>query len=384
MRRVICYTEHMKIGIDARLFGPTVGGGGLGRYVEELLKELAQQDTQANRYVVFVKPASVEDARAILPADQFEIRAVDIHWYTLKEQFQMGRIIDAEGLDLVHIPHWNVSLFQKTPYVLTIHDLILLEEPMSARATTKGPLVHALKTLGFRLVLNRAIRRARLIIAPSAYTKESILRFFRGILPETIHVIHEGIATLPEPEPKFTPPSSPFLLAVGNAYPHKNLETLLAAFAELAPTYPALSLVFAGREDVFSRRLEQRAALTGFGERVRFIRNPSDAELAALYAAATIYVFPSRIEGFGLPPLEAMAHGVPVIAAQSSCLPEILGTAAHYFPPNNASLLAEEIRHLLSDETLRNTLILAGYAQAQLYSWKTMAKETRTLYETVH
>lgn len=373
----------MKIGIDARLFGPNVGGGGLGRYVEELLKGLASQ-TQANRYVVFVKPASVADARAILPSDQFEIRPVDIHWYTLKEQLQMGRIIDAEELDFVHIPHWNVSVFQKTPYLLTIHDLILLEEPSSARATTKGPLVHAIKTLGFRFVLNQAIRRAHTIIAPSAYTKESILRFFPRVKPEAIHVIHEGVTALPEPTPTFVPPASPFLLAVGNAYPHKNLEILLSAFADLAPTHPELTLVFAGREDVFSRRLEQAAALTGFGERVRFVRNPSDRDLASLYTHAALYVFPSRVEGFGLPPLEAMSQGAPVIAANSSCLPEILGTAARYFPPNDKEALKEQILTLLQNPELRQAQIHAGYTQAARYSWQTMAKETEALYETIH
>jgi len=293
----------MKIGIDARFYGPKVGGGGLGRYVEQLVTQLQQIDTE-NRYILFLKPENFDDC--IITNPNFEKRKVDIHWYTLKEQLQLGKIIDAEGLDLIHFPHWNVPCTIKTPFVVTIHDLILLEQPKSAHVTTRHPLIFWLKRLGHRFVLRHALKQAKHIISISEYTKLSTLNHFPYLEKESITVVYNGLTKLPPATDNTETPTidTPYFLYVGNAYPHKNLITLLHAFSFFHQTHPEVNLVLAGRQDAFYERLKKEIEELDIPKDiVHFIMDPSDAALKTLYKNATLYLFPSLIEGFGLPPL---------------------------------------------------------------------------------
>lgn len=368
----------MRIGIDARMYGPAFGGGGLGRYVEQLVGELQRQDRE-NRYVLFLKPENAAACRVAAP--NFETRVADAHWYTAREQLLLPRLIGRERLDLVHFPHWNVPLLCPVPFVVTIHDLILLEQPRSARASTRHPAIFALKRLGYRTALSHAARRARHVIVPSAYVRDSVRSHFPGVPTDRISVIYEGITTLPPADGPARP--GPYVLHVGNAYPHKNLETLRDAFAILSRERPEVSLVVAGRDDHFSRRLrEEWRHAPGF-DRVTFVPNPTDADLARLYAGAAAYVFPSRSEGFGLPPLEAMAAGVPVVASNASCLPEILGDAALYASPDDPAAFARQLDAVLGDAARREGLIARGRERVTHYSWSAMAAETRAIYERV-
>jgi glycosyltransferase involved in cell wall biosynthesis len=366
----------MRIGIDARMLGPNVGGGGLGRYVEELVRELGQLKHK-NRYVLFLKPENMQTS--VMDAEK---RLANAHWYTLKEQLVMPRLIDREKLDLIHFPHWNVPLFLRTPFIVTIHDLILLDEPGSAKATTKHPLVYWLKRLAHRIVLRSALRRARAIIAVSQFTKSSILKHFPWVPSEKIHVVHEGLTRLPDPSNPSTPsnPSRPYFLYVGNAYPHKNLSTLLHAFSFFHKRHPKVRLVLAGRNDIFYERLKKELTGMDVAPEVEFILNPNDEDLASLYRGATLYLFPSRHEGFGLPPLEAMSFGVPVAAARRTALPEILGDAALWFDPDDIEEMVEVMEQGLVNKPLRDSLIVKGHEQVKRYSWKNMACEILTLY----
>lgn len=342
----------MRIGIDARMCGPTVGGGGLGRYVEQLVKWLPTVDRE-NRYVLFQQP---------------------IKWYTLKEQLALAPIIDTQKLDLVHFPHWNVPIWLKTPFVVTIHDLILLEQPRSARATTRHPLIFALKYAGFKRVLAHAVRASRKIIAVSEATKSDILKHFPDVPKEKIVVIYEGVTPLQDSTTQRLN-DFPYLFYLGNAYPHKNLDILLSAFELLRASHPQLHLVLAGRDDAFSRRLTET-------DHVHIIRDPDDAMIASLYAGARAYVFPSLIEGFGLPALEAMSQGVPVACSDIPSLREILGEAAIFFHPKDRADMARAISSVVDDEALRGRLIEQGKQRVKRYSWKTMAEETVRVYKS--
>jgi glycosyltransferase involved in cell wall biosynthesis len=369
----------MNIGIDARMFGPRVGGGGLGRYVEQLVTQLQATD-DTNRYVLFLKKENADACRLTNP--RFEKRVADIHWYTLAEQVSLAPIIDREELDLVHFPHWNVPLGLKTPFVVTIHDLILLEEPRSARATTRNQLVYRLKYAAFRRVLAHAVRKSRRIIAVSAYTRDSILKHFPDVDPQKITVVYEGVTALPASPSNAPKPSAPYFLHVGNAYPHKNLESLLHAFSFFHLAHPDVTLVIAGRRDVFFKCLEREADEIGIPRaNLRFVADPSDVKIAELYRNASLYLFPSRIEGFGLPALEAMQEGVPVAAANTSSLPEILGDAAVYFAPDDIEEMVAVMERALADEPLRASLRQKGRERAGRYSWKRAAEETRRVYE---
>ncbi len=371
------------------MLGPIVGGGGLGRYVEELVRELGKLDHK-HRTVLFLKRENFDfDSLALSKGDQtqsgsVEKRLADIHWYTIKEQIVMPWLIDRARLDLVHFPHWNVPLLVRTPFVVTIHDLILLEEPLSAKATTRHPAIFALKRAAQRLILKNALWRARAIIAVSNHTKSSILKFFPWVPEKKIHVIYEGLTPLVHapkrvPEAHSSPPLS--LLYVGNAYPHKNLEMLLAAFQRLRTHHPNLSLTLAGRGDVFYERLKQKTLAMGLAPHVRFVLNPTDASLSELYVAADLYVFPSRHEGFGLPPLEAMSAGVPVVSSNAGAMPEILGDAAAYFDPRNVHDMTRTIQLTLTDAHLRERLIQKGFEQIQRYSWSKMARKILDIYQ---
>lgn len=359
------------IGIDARFFGPSTGGG-LGRYVEELVRHLHALSPPF-RVTLFCLKGMEKQLQIFAP---FRVIPVSIRWYSLREQLLFGRVIDQEHLDLVHIPHWNVPLFLKTPLITTIHDLILLQEPASAHATTRHPLVYKLKYWGFTRTLTRAVRTSCRIITVSTYTKHQVKAYF----PSTkapIEVIYPGIGAQ-KVAPSFhrtTKPTSPFVLTVGNAYPHKNLGIMLDVLENLKHIDPHIQWVCAGKEDVFYKRLQSVAKRRGFTQKdILWIPNPTDAELAHLYTHASVFVFPSRIEGFGIPPLEAMAYGTPVVSSNTSAMPEVLGKAALYADPFDASCFTQHILDLLSDESLKEKQTNLGYTQASLYSFRNMAQ----------
>jgi glycosyltransferase involved in cell wall biosynthesis len=174
-----------------------------------------------------------------------------------------------------------------------------------------------------------------------------------------------------------------FLLYVGSAYPHKNLEKLIQAFEIIAQEAAGLQLVLVGKLNFFYERLKQYV-LDNHPEiknRVIFAGYLSDEDLSCLYQQAKLYVFPSLIEGFGLPPLEAQAHNLPVISADASCLPEILGASASYFDPNDIKDMAEKISLGLNDFQLRQRLAEAGKINIQRFSWEKMAQEILALYQ---
>lgn len=370
----------MKIGIDARFYGPRVGGGGLGRYVAELVSNLQRID-RVNDYVLFLRKENFHEC--VITNGKFTKRMVDVPWYSLAEQRVIPQEVALSRVNVMHIPHWNVPLFLQKPFVTTIHDVILLDDPHSARATTRGALVHAVKYAGFRISLENAVYRSKHVIAVSEYTRQRLLERFR-VAPSKITTIHNGIV----------PPgavdgarlaalgvSSPYVLYVGNAYPHKNLDVLIAAFRMAHARHPELRLVLAGRRDQFVERLERDVRDEGIAPGVvTFVNTPSDADLAALYAGATLFVYPSRLEGFGMPPLEAMTYGTPVAASNATSLPEVLGEAARYFDPSDVIKLAEIIvdsvdRPHLFDEAQRH-----AKHQPEKFSWKTTAEQTLNVY----
>ncbi len=175
----------------------------------------------------------------------------------------------------------------------------------------------------------------------------------------------------------------PYLLYVGNAFPHKNLERLLSSFKIILKDEPHLKLVLVGQIDYFYQRLEKLVQRLGLKTKVIFTGKVTDQELFWLYNNALVYVCPSLEEGFGLPGLEAMARNLPVICSNQGPLPEIYKQAAIYFNPENIQQMAEIILKVVSDEDLREKLKKAGQIQYQKYSWSQCAQETLVVYQTV-
>ena len=319
-----------RIGIDARLYGPL--GKGIGRYVREIVDHIIKIDTQ-NEYVIFL---SQENFHEFAGAGRRIKKVLAIaRSYTLAEQIVMPWLIWREKLDLIHFPHFNAPIFAPGKFVITIHDLISIKFPAD-RTSTLPWWLYKIKNISYRLVIWLTVKRAKKVIAVSEYTKKDIIKQFK-VNPKKIAVTYEGVAELSK-----TPFNhggkggfigQPYLLYIGNAYPHKNLDGLIRVFSEINKNLPDLKLVLVGKEDYFYSRLKQFAKK--FSDHIIFPGYVPDRELAGLYQNALVYVFPSFYEGFGLPPLEAMAHGLTVVSSNKTCLPEILGDAALYFNPDD-------------------------------------------------
>lgn len=379
-----------RIGIDARFYGPL--GKGLGRYTQEIVDQVTALDSE-NEYVIFLSKNNFDE---FIPQSNRVTKVLaDIPWYGLAEQIQMPRIISKQKLDLIHFPHFNVPIFCSVPFVVTIHDLILTKFP-TIRATTLGPLIYFLKNIAYRLVIGIAVKRSQKIIAVSEYTKKDIIEQF-GVQPDKVSMIYEGVADLHQSvDLRFTAKLKaeeilsgycilgPYLLYVGNAYPHKNLESLINVFIRLRKHHPFLKLVLVGRDDYFYHRLKLFAQEAGDNNQsIIFPGYVPDRDLQTLFEHAAVYVFPSKYEGFGLPPLEAMSRGCAVVSSTATCLPEVLGDAAGYFDPNNEEAMYQTIESVLVNPTVKNQLISRGKERIKLYSWFKAGQETLKIYQRV-
>ncbi|NTU99321.1 glycosyltransferase family 4 protein [Candidatus Falkowbacteria bacterium] len=378
-----------RIGIDARFYGSI--GKGLGRYTQEVVDNIVKMD-ETNEYVIFLRKENFDEFKL---DDGRRVRKVlaEVRWYSLAEQFIIPWLIWKEKIDLMHFPHFNVPVLCPAKFVVTIHDLILINFPTN-RATTLGPVLYWIKNKGYRLVIWLALLRSRKIISVSHFTKKDILEHF-DIKQEKIAVTYEGVAdfakasaTSQENEAALLARFSiakPYLLYVGNAYPHKNLEGLLAAFADLIKLRRDLRLVLVGKSDYFYEKIKERAmelALYGKGvnDPVIFAGFVNDRELESLFNNAEAYVFSSFYEGFGLPPLEAMAKGLPVVSSNAASMPEILGDAAAYFDPSDLSKMKQAIAEVLDSEILRKELCNKGFERVKQYSWQECARLTLEIY----
>ncbi len=366
----------MKIGIDARLIHET----GVGRYVRNLIAQLGKTD-QTNTYVVFLRKAAYQSFTP--PNVHWQKRLADVQWHSVTEQLFMPAIYWQEHLDLLHVPYFNVPLFYFGKFVVTIHDLTILHFD-TGKASTLPYVFYKLKRIGYHLELMKALFWAEKIIAVSEVTKTEITDHF-DILRENIEVTHEGIdkelftQSSPKREIK-----EPYFLYVGNAYPHKNLEILIESFASLITDYrlpitPRLVLV--GKDDFFYRRLRETEKVKLLGDKIVFKTVVSDSVLSVLYRFAQASVFPSVMEGFGLPPLEALSLGCPVIVADIPVFHELLGAASIYFDPHDTRVLTNHLKSALG--VLRTkSFTQKARAIVSKYSWQKMARETLSVYES--
>ncbi|MEI7891031.1 MAG: glycosyltransferase family 1 protein [bacterium] len=370
----------MRIGIDARFYGSI--GKGLGRYTQRLVEHLEEIDTE-NSYYIFLRRENFDEYQ---PKNaNFKKVLADYAWYSFAEQFFFPALLFSFKLDLMHFPHFNVPILYFKRFIITIHDLILLHFP-TKRASTLQPLVYWIKFRAYKLVIFLGIVRSEKIITVSQFTKNDILSQY-NVDEKKIVVTSEACGEF-EIEKAITPAQilekyaiiKPYLLYVGNAYPHKNLEKLIAAFCEICKEKKDLSLVLVGKDDYFYDRLKQQVEENKIAN-VIFPGFIDDLHLNAVYAQAELYVFPSLYEGFGLPPLEAMKNGSAVVSSDSTCLPEILGDAAYFVDTSDEDKIATGVLAVLSDDNLRKKLIEKGYLQVGKYDWKVMAKETLAVYQ---
>lgn len=382
----------MRIGIDARFYGSL--GKGLGRYTEKLIEHLEGID-QEHEYVVFLRR---ENFSEYTPKNHnFRKEIAQYAWYGFSEQTLFVLKLYRGQFNLVHFPHFNVPLFYRRKFMVTIHDLILVHYP-TLHNTTRFSYLYWFKFFMYRIVIASAIRRAEHIVAVSQFTKNDIVSHYpcargkisvtyeaadaycRLLLPKDEERLFFRLGLLgkrsEDSEISYRDIIQPYFLYVGNAYPHKNLPVLFG----VARAFPEHTLVLVGREDFFYTRLKEEAARLGI-RNILFAGFLTDQELSSLYRLARIYLFPSLYEGFGLPPLEAMACGVPVVASLRGSLPEILGDAAWYFDPASEEALLAAVRRVETDTRLRDSLRERGYRQVARYHFHDMAALTQSLYQ---
>lgn len=354
------------IAIDARIINSSTG-----RYVERLITYLQDVDTE-NEYSILVPE---KDKDFWKPRNKnFTVRTINFDNYSLGEQVGFASYLKKLNPDLVHFCMPQQPLAYKGKKVTTFHDLTLLKTYNS----DKNWLVfHAKQKIG-KYVFKRVANENDHIIAISKFTKKE-LQTFTPVPDEKISIIYESSDVSNIAPKKYQLPFKKYILYVGQQSDYKNIKRLGDAHQILLAKYPDLGLVLVGKKNA--------AALTNetyFNSRnyknVLFTDFVDDPNLSWLYSNAQAYVFPSLMEGFGLPGLEAMGYGTPVVSSNATCLPEVYGQAAHYFNPLDTSDIAEAIDQVLSDDALRTRLAKAGYKQIKKYSWKKMAQETHKVY----
>ena len=359
----------MRIVIDARIISSTTG-----RYVERLLTSLEAIDT-TNEYIVLVRR---HDATYWHPTNaNFHVMVADFPLHSLREQFSYAWFLRSLKPDIVHFTMPQQPLLYRGTHLTTIHDLTILRTYNS----DKNWLIFHFKQIVAHLVFFVIGHTSRTIITPSDYTRRDYVQFAH-ISPKKAAVTYEAadsLASTPRPYDGL-PPQAPYLLYVGQQSDYKNIKRLIKAHQRLLKTMPDLLLVLVGKLDKAaiktSRWVEQQAY-----QNVIFTGFVDDAELAWLYANCRAYVFPSLMEGFGLPGLEAMRHGAPVVSSNATCLPEIYADAAHYFDPTDITAMANAISQVITDDTLRRSLINRGQQRVNEFSWQRMATQTHALYE---
>jgi glycosyltransferase involved in cell wall biosynthesis len=269
-------------------------------------------------------------------------------------------------------------LLYKGKRVTTMHDMTLLNTYNS----DKNWLIFHAKQLVGRYVWRRIAKTSDHVIAISKNTKREYQEFSH-ISDEKISVIYEaGEVINGELIPYDQLPYKEFIMYVGQQPDYKNIRRLADAHQLLLKNHPDLGLIFVGRMNPDTEANQRYCNDKGY-KNIHFTGFIPDAQRDWLFTKALAYVFPSLMEGFGLPPLEAMAYGTPVISSNASCLPEVLGDAAQYFNPLNIDDMADTIERVITDTGLRNDMVQRGYTQVGKYSWRRMAEQTHAIYTDV-
>ncbi|MBM3210488.1 glycosyltransferase family 4 protein [Candidatus Saccharibacteria bacterium] len=354
------------IAIDARIINSSTG-----TYVERLLHYLQQIDT-TNSYTVLVR---AKDKDYWSPnAANFKVKIAEFDNYSFSEQLGFKRFLDKLQPDLVHFCMPQQPLFYKGKKVTTIHDLTLLRTYNS----DKNWLMFHLKQQVGRLVFWVIGRTNSHLITPSHFTKKDYVTF-SGIADTKVSVTYEAADINKGAMQEYPHPYSRYLLYVGQQSDYKNIPALAHAHQKLLPKYPDLGLILVGNNNASAQKNQQLFTQKNY-KNITFTGFIPNEQRDWLYTRASAYIFPTRMEGFGLPGLEAMGYGAPVVSSNATCLPEIYKDAAHYFNPDSVDDMARAIDEVLSSESLRRTLISNGKKVHASYSWRRMAEETHAIY----
>ncbi len=363
-----------RIAIDAR----KIHDFGIGTYIFNLVHGLAEIDTE-NQYFLLVGPQG-ESAFGPLP-DNFTVRIEKSPLYSIREFFQMSWCLRRLEIDLYHASHYVLPLWIPGKVVVTIHDIIHLLYP----DFLPSPLAFFYANNMIRYALKRGDR----IITVSQNTADDLARYFTMKL-DKVDVIYNGVQeifheTVPSEEAKIWREKfnirSPYALFVGNPKPHKNLDRVVKAFAQVVDRGDTeTNLVCVGGREPEYFKIRQRADHLGIGDRILLVGHVPDEALPSIYQGATLFLYPTLYEGFGLPVVEAMASRVPVITSNTSALKEIAEGYAHLVDPLDVNALADAIDHYLNDPEHRSSLSTLGLQRAETFNWRLAAQKTLDSY----
>jgi glycosyltransferase involved in cell wall biosynthesis len=367
----------LRIAIDAR----KLRDYGVGTYIRNLLRHLSRLD-HSTEYVVLCRKADTEHVGQL--GENFRAVPETSPGYSIREQITVPLDLRRERVDLFHSPHYVLPPLTPCKSVVTIHDCIHLRFPQY--------LPNRLGYAYARGALWMATHLSSRIVTVSEASKRDILEYFR-VPPQKIDVIYNGIdERFGEPPPEDDVArvreryqlDDPFVLYAGNIKPHKNLERLIEAFHTLRRSgFDQIKLLIIGDEISKYATLRHAVHRHKLHKHVRFFGFVPDSTLAILYRLAGVFVFPSLYEGFGLPPLEAMASGTPVITSNVSSLPEVVADAALLIDPYEPDSIADAIRRVLTDECLREDLRQRGLERARHFSWERSIRRVREIYDEV-
>lgn len=357
--------------IDARIRRASTG-----RPIARLLEHLQDID-KTHRYTILMQPDD-------------DWKPTNKNFSTQKTRFSnfsfnpLNQVFFAKQLyalraDLVYFtlsPQQPLLYFRK--FATLTHDLGMLQ---FARAGRLPEWAHRLRMKGYRFLLWDAHRRATHVVVPTQYVADAVNKYHLFTNRKTTVMLE---ASEPMMHGRSKSPSHPpqqFIMYTGSAFPHKNLERLITSFSLLKEQHPELKLVLVGKREYHSKALGKWAKSQPYFDDIIFTGFIPDEELKWYYQNARAYVFPSLNEGFGLPGLEAMVHGCPVVSSNFSCLPEVNGDAAHYFNPEDIQEMTQKIDEVISSEPLRRKLIEKGYENTKRFSWRRFANQHLSLFK---
>lgn len=368
-----------RIGIDIRMMG--LAHGGIGRYVKELVLGLLNRQSEI-RYVLFYNQELKNDpVFSILRSNaNVELAEVNIRHYSFREQWHFYRILEKHQLDLVHFPNFNVPLAYNKPFVVTIHDMV--HHKISGAKKTR--LLHF---YAYKKIIEHAAKKSIKVITVSEQSKLDIASLLR-VPANKIQVIYEGANLMKEVTKEQADDVKnryflrrPYLLFVGVMERKKNLVMLARGFDLFIKKYRQdMDLVIVGKTDPHYPEIRHKILDIKNRSRVVLTDFVSELELSALYRGAYAFVSASMHEGFGLPGVEAMGFGLPLLVSNSAVFNEIYDNAAIYFDPQNAADIAEKLQLLARDSGFRQKISENGLARARLFDWNKTASQTEDAY----
>jgi len=364
----------VRIGIDAR----KLHDFGIGTYIRNLLRQLSRMDRETD-FVMLCRPEDREALSSL--GENFRPVPETAGNYSIAEQVKVPLALRREGVTLFHAPHYVLPPLVRCNSVVTIHDCIHLMFPQYL--PNRIALAYARASIGI------AARRATRVLTVSESSKRDILRFV-DTQPDKIDVIYNAYDDRFGVEPREEDVirvrerfqlHDEFVLYAGNVKPHKNVERLIQAFHLLRQRgLDHLKLVIIGDEVSRYAALRRAVHKHQLHQHVRFLGYLPEETLAVMYRLAGVFVFPSLYEGFGLPPLEAMASGTPVVTSNVSSLPEVAGDAAVLVDPYDPAAIADGIENVLTDERVRRELRKKGLERARQFSWEASVRRVRDIY----